>query len=102
MSGHRSHRVRRTVSALLFAAALTIGVSAAATASSAPPTYGAYPVLLLLLESEADAPTGPDPETEPDDEVWTSECDDDGNCQSVPGFIDPGPGAPGGPNGPRW
>ncbi len=102
MSGQRTHRVRGAISALLFAAALTIGVSGAATASSAPQTFGAAPILLLLLESEADAPTGPDTEAEPDDDVWTSECDDDGDCQSVPGFMDPGPGAPGGPNGPRW
>jgi len=48
-------------------------------------------------------------DSEPEDleeDLWQSECDDDGNCQSVPyeSFMDPGPGAPHGPfgSGPRW
>lgn len=101
MTAQTVHRVRSAVTALLFAGALTVGVTGLAAATTGPQTTGAYPILIELLTSEADAPTDPDIEARPDDE-WTSECDDDGNCQSVPGFMDPGPGAPGGPHGPLW
>ena len=95
------HRVRSAVAALLFAGALTTGLTGVAAATSQPQQPGAFSLLWWLLESEAEAPTDPDIEARPDD-AWTSECDDDGNCQSVPGFKDPGPGAPGGPHGPLW
>jgi hypothetical protein len=97
----RLHRIKVAIGALAFAGALTVGVSGAASATPDRESFGAFPIVIWFLTSEADAPTDPDIEARPDDE-WTSECDDDGNCESVPGFMDPGPGAPGGPNGPRW
>jgi hypothetical protein len=99
-SHHRVQRIRAAGTALLFAGAITTGVSGVAAATAGPTTMGAS-IFGWLFESEAHAPTEPDIEARPDD-VWTSECDGDGNCQSVPGFMDPGPGAPGGPHGPLW
>ena len=102
MARHRKiSRLRPVATALLFAGALSLGVSGVAAATADSSTSEARPLIIDLLTSVAEAPTDPDIEARPDD-VWTSECDDDGNCQSVPGFMDPGPGAPGGPNGPLW
>jgi hypothetical protein len=126
----RTTRVRATGVALALAALLAVPF--AATASAGPRAAADHPVvddvavtggatvprtttppdegdelgsicLLCWLASDA----GPSREdVGGDDDLWQSECDDAGNCQSVPygSFKDPGPGAPGGPfgSGPRW
>lgn len=92
-------RVRLTVTAIAVGAGLAVTAGSAPVSASTVQSAGC-PLLLCWLHGEAQAPTDPDIDARPDD-VWTSECDGD-ICQSVPGFKDPGPGAPGGSWGPRW
>jgi hypothetical protein len=118
----RTIRRRVVAAALTLAAAMTLGLAGTATAGAPSavsctgaacavpsaivagtnePEQQAATCLLCWLSGDSRPPDAPD-----DDDLWQSECDDAGNCQSVPygGFMDPGPGAPGGPlgSGPRW
>lgn len=107
------------VAAIVLAAMLSLSFAATATAEPDPYGHCGPP----CQDHGGPGPTGdpepepwpwpppepaPDPEPDPDD-LWTSECDDEGDCESVPGFLDLGPDAgpgstpPSGPfgSGPR-
>jgi hypothetical protein len=100
----RSTRIPRWKSAVAgLGAAAAIGGFTAALSDAATPerTEGAICLLCWLISTPIDP--DPEPPVDPDD-LWQSECDAAGDCESVPngGFMDPGPGAPGGPHGPLW
>ena len=78
------------------------GVNGAGIITATPPDddEDACALLRWLLSLESDQGDRGDG----DDGLWQSECDDDGNWQSVPygSFKDPGPGVPTGPGSPRY